>query len=280
MTHLDVRDAIMLRLGENAIFGLVPRGPVVRIARSMERWGDAEREVWASGWLASYGVRVCETVDMAQPIPVSGHPVTFWQYIDGRRGRPEDVYQLGTLLRNIHSLEQPVSANALLPRFDPLGRVAARIACAPICEADRISLSESLARISVEIEALEFQLPVTIIHGDAHVQNLMVPKGGDPVLIDLENISIGQPEWDLSVTATEWQVAGFWSDDQYQSFVDGYGFDVTTWPGFQVIKQAQAIKMTTWLMQNINESQEIRDEYELRMRTIRDGEPLRCWTPF
>lgn len=119
-----------------------------------------------------------------------------------------------------------------------------------------------------------------MLHGDAHVQNLMVPADGIPVLIDLENVGIGQPEWDLAVTATEYLVAGFWTDAQYADFVEGYGFDVTEWTGFESLRQVQAIKMTTWLMQNVNESEEIRAEYERRMRSIRDGVARRDWSPF
>jgi len=38
--------------------------------------------------------------------------------------------------------------------------------------------------------------------------------------------------------------------------------------------------MTTWLMQNVEESVEIRTEYDLRMRTIRSGADRRSWQPF
>ncbi|RZT89060.1 Ser/Thr protein kinase RdoA (MazF antagonist) [Pseudonocardia sediminis] len=251
----------------------------MRIARSMARWSDAVKEAQASRWLDGCGVLVCRLASGDQPIEVDGHPVTFWEFIDGRRGRPSDVRQLGDLVGRIHRLLHP--AEFVLPRFNPLGRVAARIEDAPIPDVDRRVLTEMLDEIAAQLPRLDFPHAPTVIHGDAHVQNLMVPADGKPILIDLENVAIGHPEWDLAVTATEWQVAGFWTDEQYQEFVEGYGgFDVTSWSGFEVLRRAQAIKMTTWLMQNVNESQEIRDEYELRMRTIRDGEPLRCWTPF
>lgn len=38
------------------------------------------------------------------------------------------------------------------------------------------------------------------------------------------------------------------------------------------------LEMTTWIMQNIQESEDIAAEYESRMRTIRDGKPS-TWGP-
>lgn len=84
------------------------------------------------------------------------------------------------------------------------------------------------------------------------------------------------------MTATEYQTAGWWTDSQYAQFVEAYGYDVTSWnDGFPILRAAHEMKMTTWLMQNVNESSEIATECEQRMRTIRgqaDG-PER-WRPF
>lgn len=271
--------AELLRLGENAIYRLEANPVVVRIARSPERRTDAVKEVQVSRWLAEEDVRATRLAQVAdQPFEVDGHPVTFWEFIDGRRGRPGDVRQLGRLLRSVHGL--PSSGPVDLPEFDPLARVVGRIDRAPIPDGDRRDLRRALASAVAELAGLRFPLDRCVLHGDAHVQNLMVPADGIPVLIDLENVGIGQPEWDLAVTATEYLVAGFWTDAQYADFVEGYGFDVTEWAGFESLRQVQAIKMTTWLMQNANESEEIRDEYERRMRSIRDGVARRDWSPF
>jgi thiamine kinase-like enzyme len=100
------------------------------------------------------------------------------------------------------------------------------------------------------------------------------------VLIDFERFAWGHPEWDISMTATEYQTAGWWTDAEYQSFVEAYGYDVTSWTeGFPVLRAVHEIKMTTWLMQNVNESAEIAREYETRMQTIRYGARL-PWRAF
>jgi thiamine kinase-like enzyme len=100
-----------------------------------------------------------------------------------------------------------------------------------------------------------------------------------PVLIDFERFAWGQPEWDLALTATEYLTAKWWTDNEYSQFVDAYGYDVTCWTGFDVLRAVHELKMTTWLMQNIAESPEIAEEYQVRMRTLR-GEPSPGWRPF
>ena len=101
-----------------------------------------------------------------------------------------------------------------------------------------------------------------------------------PQLIDFERVAWGQPEWDLAVTATEYVTAQFWTTEQYEAFVDSYGYDVMTWSGFPALRRVQELKMTTWLMQNVDESPDIRAEYENRMEAIRAGEPRGAWRPF
>ena len=53
------------------------------------------------------------------------------------------------------------------------------------------------------------------------------------------------------MTATEFITAQFWSSEQYRAFVELYGFDVTEWSGSIVFRRCHEVKMTTWLMQNI-----------------------------
>ena len=104
---------------------------------------------------------------------------------------------------------------------------------------------------------------------------------GEPIFIDFERFAWGQPEWDLSMTATEYQTAGWWTDAEYASFAEAYGYDVMSWvEGFPILRAVHEIKMTTWLMQNVNESPDIAREYENRMRRIRRENTAAPWRPF
>ncbi len=81
------------------------------------------------------------------------------------------------------------------------------------------------------------------------------------------------------MTATEYRSAGWWTDPEYAAFVDAYGFDVTKWDGFDVLRRTHEIKMTTWVMQNIAESADIAAEYAHRIESIRTG-TAGGWHPF
>jgi aminoglycoside phosphotransferase (APT) family kinase protein len=267
----------MLRLGENALFHLPAEAVVVRIARTMGYWRDAVKEVSVSRWLASTHVPAATVHQVAQPIEVLGHPVTFWQFIDGRNGALSDIAHLGTLLRRLHALPRPDEFE--LPDEDILGRVRSRIDSAPVPSADKDFLLGRFNELTAEVSALRYPLAPAPTHGDAHVQNLMI-RDGQPVFIDFERFAWGHPEWDISMTATEYLTAGWWTEAEYESFTEAYGYDVTSWTdGFPVLRAVHEIKMTTWLMQNVNESHDVAGEYEARMQTIR-GEPGPPWRPF
>ena len=277
MAGLDGSGARPLRLGENALFHLPAEAVVVRIARSMDYWRDAAKEVSVSRWLASVRFPAARVHQVDQPVQVSGHPVTFWQFINGRNGSPADITRLGELLRELHRQPRPTDFD--LPDEDILGRIRRRIEKAPVSHADKDFLLHRFHELTAAVSNLRYPLALAPTHGDAHVRNLMF-RDGQPVLIDFERFAWGHPEWDISMTATEYLTAGWWTDAEYESFAEAYGYDVTSWAeGFPVLRAVHEIKMTTWLMQNVNESPDIAREYETRMQTIR-GEGTSRWRPF
>lgn len=261
-------DASLIRIGENALYRLKDLPVVVRIARTMDYWDDVVKEVDVSRWLDSNQFPAVRLHDVRQPIEVEGHPVTFWRLLDGRDGSEEDARSLGRLLHRLHAL--PAPANFTLPAEDVLARVEGRIKNAPVPSSDKDFLVSSCETLESEISRLAFPLRPGPTHGDAHVNNLIVVSG-ESILIDFERFAWGQPEWDLSMTATEYKTGGWLTDIQYGEFVDAYGFDVTEWDGFSLLRRAHEIKMTTWIMQNVRESSKIADEYRRRMHTIRTG---------
>ena len=279
VAQLDPSGARLIRLGENALFHLPAESTVVRIARTMEYWRDVVKEVSVARWLASHRFPAALVREIPQPIQVADHPVTYWRFIDGRNGGRNDVAYLGKLLHRLHKLPPPTTFD--LPKEDILGRVHGRIEAASVPSVDKDFLLAHVSELADELPRLRYPLAPSARHGDAHVQNLMF-RDGQGILIDFERFAWGQPEWDLSVTATEFQTAGWWTKSEYSRFVEAYGYDVTTWrDGFPILRAVHEIKMTTWLMQNVNESPRIAKEYEKRMRTIRgEAVDLGNWDPF
>lgn len=276
--NLDSSDARLIRLGENALFHLPAEAIVVRIARTMDYWDDAQNEVSVSRWLAESQFPAARVCKIAQPVNVSDHPVTFWDYIDGREGEREDLPRLAALLSRLHKFPKPGTFN--LPNEDILGRVRRRIEGASVSSADKDYLMQRFEDLQAEVSLLSYPLPPAPTHGDAHVGNLMI-HDGRAILIDFERFTWGHPEWDLSMTATEYQTAGWWTKAEYSSFTEAYGYDIMSWTeGFPILRAVHEIKMTTWLMQNVDESLEIAREYENRMRTIRCEVNTDPWRPF
>lgn len=276
-TGIDSTDARLMRLGENALFHLPHSSVVVRIARNRDHWDDAVKEVAVANWLEERGVPAARLYDVEQPISISGYPATFWRYIDGRNGSRGDVGALGRLLLKLHWTPRPTTFE--LPEQDILARVQPRIESARVPDVDKRFLLSRVVELKEAISELAFPLEPAATHGDAHVQNLMISDGG-AILIDFERFSWGQPEWDLAMTATEYLSAGWWTAREYQEFCEAYGHDVTRWDGFKVLQATHEIKMTTWIMQNVDESPEIAAEYATRVETMRSGHADQPWRPF
>ncbi|GGO56227.1 hypothetical protein GCM10012287_49330 [Streptomyces daqingensis] len=275
---LDSESAELIRFGENALFRLSSHPVIVRIARSTDYLPSVRNEVQVSRWLYREGfpaARVLE--DIEQPIVVDGCPVTFWHLIE--EGDRKATYgELGGLLRDLHALQLPEGLE--LPPFTVFGRTDLRIKkVAEISEDDREFLRKRGRELRDRLAELRFESPQGPVHGDAHVQNLMVDRSGKVLLIDFEGFSFDHPEWDLMVTATEHHSLGWQTDEQYASFVGAYGRDLRDWHGYSTLRGIQEFQMTTWLMQNIGESQKVADEYARRIASLRDDDAPRNWQP-
>lgn len=274
---LDADGARLIRLGENALFHLPAPGIVVRIARSMSFWPDVAREIAVARWLGRQAFPAARACDMDQPVKAAGRPASFWHFIAGRNGSREDIEELAVLLRRLHHLPGPADFN--LPAENILGRVRGRVEAAAVTATDRNFLLRRLEDLEAALPSLRWPLVAAPTHGDAHVQNLMITSDG-PVLIDFERFAFGQPEWDLAMTATEYQTAGWWTASEYARFCAAYGYDVTSWSGFPVLRAVHEIKMVSWLAQNVGESPDIAREFATRMRTIRGQGSRERWHPF
>ncbi|MFB6556060.1 aminoglycoside phosphotransferase family protein [Streptomyces sp. NPDC056405] len=275
---LDGYGAELIRLGENALFRLASAPVIVRVARGREWLPTARKEVAVSRWLAGEGFSAARIVaDLEQPLSIDGYPVTFWhEIVEGDR---KPAYgELGAVLRDLHSLALPAGLG--LPRFDPFGKQELRINRATIPEDDRSFLRKRWRELQDRYADLRFDTPKGPVHGDAHVQNLMVDDRGQVVLIDFEAFCYDHPEWDLMVTAVEHHSLEWQTDEQYDGFVSAYGRDLYDWPGYETLRGLQEFGMTTWLMQNIREDERTAAEYRRRIAALRDDTAPRDWRPW
>lgn len=274
---LASEDARLIRLGENALFVLEAERVVVRIARSLDVLDDARKEVAVSAWLHEAGLPAARTTHHPQPLVVRDRPVTLWHFIDNG-GDAATLTDLAEVLRALHQL--PVPEALALPQLDILGRVSERISSTNgLSDEERHFLLRKYHQLRTAYEGLHFPLAACAVHGDAHSDNLIKATDGTIVLIDFERFAFGPPETDLAVTALEHSL-GWGTRAEYDQFAERYGFDVLTWEGYPVLRDINELKMTTWLMQNVNEDEAIAREFRNRLFCLQNPDAPRQWRAF
>ncbi|MFI5876460.1 aminoglycoside phosphotransferase family protein [Streptomyces sp. NPDC051445] len=275
---LDDRGAELIRLGENALFRLASVPVVVRVARGKEWLPKAQREVAVSRWLTGERFPATRAVeDLEQPLLIEGHPVTFWHLIVEGDGKAT-YGELGGILRDLHAMTVPAGLD--LPAYEPFDKSVLRLERAQIPADDKAFLRKRERELRDKFAELRFESPKGPVHGDAHVQNLMVNEQGQVILIDFEFFAFDHPEWDLMVTAVEHHSLGWQTGEQYADFVRAYGRDLYDWHGYDTLRGLQEFGMTTWLMQNVQEDEETAAEYRRRMDGLRNDDAPRDWRPW
>jgi aminoglycoside phosphotransferase (APT) family kinase protein len=265
-----------MRLGTNAVFRLTDP-VVVRISR-LDNLDEMVRTLAVARWLDSVGYPAVRALDYDQPVVIDGRAATFWKALsDGERYA--SASEVADLLSRLHSLTRP--KNLQLPVFEPFRKIERRIDASTWLTADdRSFLAESLRDLRERYSRLRFALPQGVIHGDANVGNVLRDDEGNPVAIDLDAFAIGPREWDLIQTAIFYDRFGWHSQEEYESFVRVYGFDIMKWPGYEVLRDIRELHMVTWLIQNANDSAEVAEEAGKRIRSLRTGTGWREWLPY
>lgn len=272
---LDHRGARLLRFTNNAVYRLARDPVVVRIVGSRTLRHRATKVVRVAGLLAEHGVPAVRLLaGVEQPMRVGEQVATLWEAVPvgGRRPGPRE---LAGLLRRVHAV--PVDRSAqVLPGWDPLDDVRRRVADAEeLPPGDRGFLLGECAELAGELAALRFPLRRGLVHGDAHLGNVIAGPGG-PVLCDFDSTCVGPPEWDLTPLAVG--VARFGEPRRrYRQFVRHYGFDVTDWDGFRVLRRVRELKLTTSVLPILRSHPEVRPELHRRLRDFRLGRNRSRW---
>jgi aminoglycoside phosphotransferase (APT) family kinase protein len=271
---LDPSGARLLRFTNNAVYQLTSAPVVLRIVGSRTLRHRAERVVAVARHFERHGIpaiRLLPGVD--QPLSVGEHVVTAWVHVpEVRRATAKD---LGRLLRRVHELPAPDGVG----EWDPLGDVRARIADAEELQAaDRRFLLRRCVEVAAALKHLEYPLPRGLIHGDAHPGNVIAGPDG-PVLCDFDSSCVGPPEWDLTPLAVGRErfadPAG-----RYRMLADVYGFDVTAWEGFPVLRAARELKLTTSVLPILRSHPQVRAELRRRLTDLRTGRTGDPWARY
>jgi aminoglycoside phosphotransferase (APT) family kinase protein len=116
-----------------------------------------------------------------------------------------------------------------------------------------------------------------VVHGDAWQGNIAVFEQ-QAVLLDLDHVSIGRPEWDLISLAVDRTDFERITAQEYREFVDAYGgFDVTVWPGFRTLADIQELRWAAFALAKAGSDLTARTEAQHRLTCLR-GDVARPWT--
>ncbi|SDY70312.1 Phosphotransferase enzyme family protein [Saccharopolyspora shandongensis] len=268
---LRAAGAEVIRLGENALFRL-PNGVVARIARSGQD-AAAAKEIKVATWLEDNGVAAVRPLrDVEQPVAAFGRAVTFWHELPPHsQGTTSDV---ATVLRDFHSLPTPGFS---LPELAPFVRLADRIDNArALSSGDRAWMSQRLSELESAYADLPEGMTRRVVHGDAWRGNVALTAAG-PVLHDFERCSFGPPEWDLVSTAVGYVTTQMIDSEAWLAYCKIYGYDVTKWDGFEVLRDIRELRMTTMAAQIASTNPAIQPQLAHRLACLRGEHGSRPW---
>jgi Phosphotransferase enzyme family/ANTAR domain len=268
LAGLDPQGAELIRWVGNAVFRLARHPVVVKIVLTADLAHRADTAVAAARLLATHGVPAIRLwLDIPQPLHVGQYAVTLWQHEDHTGAQPTAT-DLASLITRLHRL--PIT-DTNLPAWEPIPDLRHRIADAEHADPDDLHfLLECCDRIQAQLPVLDYALPTGVVHGDAHLGNL-IPTSRGPLWCDLDSTSIGPTEWDLIPVA----VAHLRFPNPinlHQQLASAYGFDVTTWPGFPVLRQLRELKLVTSALPVATSNPAIRTQLHHRLHTFRTGD--------
>ncbi|WP_433655342.1 phosphotransferase enzyme family protein [Nocardia sp. CA-128927] len=273
ISGVDLRGAEAIRDGSHAIYRLAD-DVVARIGR-LGSIDDARRELRISQWLNDSGIPTVEAeTSLTQPVIVAGRPVTWWRLIPDHR--PSTPGELGSMLRALHALSQPTEFE--LPAYDPFAGLRERIDTAGMLDQDdRTWLLQHYTRLRGQYGNLPNIISPCVIHGDAWQGNLVVPPSGIPTVLDLDKMSIGRREWDLTQLGVDYTDFSRVPLDDYRAFVVSYGgYDVTEWPGFRVLADIQELRWVAFAVAQSIGNGNAAAQAKHRIACLR-GQVLRPW---
>jgi Phosphotransferase enzyme family len=273
---LEAAGATLIRMVNNAVFRLAAHPVVVRIVLTSELSHRAENAAAAARLFAANNVpSVALLDDVPGPVDVGGYSVSFWHAVVDTKNAPTAA-DLARLLTQVHRI--PCSETGLA-RWNPIADLHARITGANYFDRDAVDfLRRRCDAVEVRLDSLRCVLPPSVIHGDAHLRNLITTPAGT-VLCDLDTVCIGPREWDLVPIAVG-QVRFRPKTNTQRQLVDAYGFDVTQWDGFPVLRELRELKLAAVGLQAAAGNSARGSELRRRLHTIRTGDTLARWTPY
>ncbi|MEU6718280.1 aminoglycoside phosphotransferase family protein [Nonomuraea sp. NPDC046802] len=275
-TGLSSRDAELIKFTNNAVFRLPHTPAVVRIAGSTTTRTRVPTVVSVARWLARHDFPAVRLLPgMAQPLQLDGHLVTVWEHVPEVGTRPTGA-DLGILLRRFHGLTDPPPE---LPQWQPIMEIRQRLAEPEELSSDDHAFLQSVCdEVEAQLVPVRYVLAPGIIHGDAFLGNVIAGPSG-PMLCDFDGTTIGPREWDLTPVAVG-SLRMDYPADEHHPLAEQYGFDVTRWEGFAVLRRLRELKLVTSVLPILRSHPSIRPQWEYRMRSFKADDLTAKWQTY
>lgn len=269
-------DAELLRLTNNAVFALPRSGIVIRIARTHRLRDRVTKVVQLAQWFAEIDAPTIRLLPgVKQPIQVGDLVASIWRYVPPLSPAPV-VEDLGLVLREFHALGVP---SLPLPLWDPIQDARQRLADAEGLDGhDRDFLVEWCDRLDPQISALNKRAARKLIHGDAHVGNLLRDPSGLTVMCDFDATCVGP--WQVDLAAVAVGEARFGGSGAHRTLAAAYGFDVTSDPSWPLLREARELKMIVAAVPLLATSTSVAAEFATRLQSVQKNDHGCRWTPF
>ncbi len=274
--EVPAENAQLLRLTNNAVFALPDSGLVIRIARTHRLRDRVRKVVQLARWFAELDAPTIRLVPgVTQPVEVGDLVASVWTYVPATAPVPT-VDDLGSALRRFHTLGPPPFP---LPAWDPIGDARRRLADADgLSTEDHDYLVEWCDRLEPPVADLRQRAPHSLIHGDAHVGNLLRDASGRILLCDFDATCLGPSQVDLAAVAVG--EARFGKTGAHRALAEAYGYDVTSDRDWPLLREARELKMIAAATPLLTSSSRVAAEFSNRLTSIAKGVNGLRWRPF
>jgi phosphotransferase family enzyme len=159
---------------------------------------------------------------LGPPRQVGGRVVTVWPYGEPVNPDCPPWEEGGRLLARLHNARRPGPADDL-PRWGRPTRVARVVAGLDDGWPEAREIRRAFATLPewIRAEAAVPAPPPVLIHGDWHLGQLVGLRGAGWRMIDVEDLGLGDPAWDLARPAALLS-AGVLPADDWIAFLHGY----------------------------------------------------------
>ncbi|MGW4200941.1 phosphotransferase family protein [Streptomyces sp. NPDC004726] len=274
--RLDPTGAQLLRGHTNAVIRLVTAPVVIKIARKGTPTASVERTVACVRWLMDQGFLTVPLHDngIHQPVTIHGHPVTYWTYLPQTSAPPITAADLAPPLAALHRLRQPPVE---LRQVDNLTAIRRSLAAAHALGPEDLDfLTRRAHHLEHRLKTIDYALPSAVIQGDPQHRNALRDSDGQTVLCDWDTVACGQPEWDLVTVEIHSRRFGH-GTAHHTDFAHAYGFDITTWPGYPVLRDIRELRMITTNARKAHHTPGTLTEVQRRIKGLREEEDGLLW---